>query len=203
MKLLAAALLLSLTASATPTALGHNIYTDGGIDVVARVNVGAGVGLEGVATASLPACNATAPLAGGTRGLAQYDTSTNELKYCNGTAYVTVIAAVETLAGATGATTTEETPFAATNAVHTGTGTTVRFVTTTTGVAGAGNAVLEILDGASQRCTLTIACNVAVGTISAAACTGARTAGNNIIAQWDSTSDCATFPLGNVNAPWQ
>lgn len=97
----------------------------------------------------------------------------------------------------------EETPLVTTNAVHTGTGTTLRFTVDVAGVAGAGSAVLEILDGATQRCTLTFACNHAAGTIEAGACTGARTAGNNVIAQWDSTSDCTSLPLGNVSAPWQ
>lgn len=88
MRTAVATLLVALTASATPTTRGHNIYTDGGIDAVARVNIGDGAGLNGAATGSLPACNATAPLAGGTRGLTQYDTTTNTLKYCNGTSYV-------------------------------------------------------------------------------------------------------------------
>lgn len=73
----------SSAAFATPTVQGSQIFTDGGVAVG-----GYGVAYTGAATGSLAACNATAPLAGGTRGLTQYDTTSNTLKYCNGTSYV-------------------------------------------------------------------------------------------------------------------
>ena len=97
----------------------------------------------------------------------------------------------------------EETPFGAKKAIHTGTGTTIEFVSTVAGVAGAGSAVLEVLDGASQRCTLTFACNAASGTISTGACAAAFTAGAAITLQWDSTSGCTTLPLGNAAVSWE
>lgn len=97
----------------------------------------------------------------------------------------------------------EESIFAAHVAMHTGTGGTVAFVVDVAGVAAAGSAVLEILDGATQRCTLTFACDAAVGTVQTAACAQTFTSGNQIKAQWDSTSGCTTLPLGNVSLPWQ
>lgn len=97
----------------------------------------------------------------------------------------------------------EETPFAAKKAAHTGTGTTLEFTVDIAGVAGAGSAVLEVLDGATQRCILTFACNAIAGTTSSAACVAAFTAGNAVTFQWDSTSDCASLPLGNAAVTWQ
>ena len=98
---------------------------------------------------------------------------------------------------------TEESPFAAKKAVHTGTGTSVEFVVDVAGVNGGGSAVLEVLDGAVQRCTLTFACNASAGSIQSAACVAAITAGNMATLQWDSTSDCTTLPLGNATVSWQ
>lgn len=50
------------------------------------VNDAEGLGIVGVATGSLVTCNSTAPPSG-TRGTIQYDTTTNTLKLCNGTAW--------------------------------------------------------------------------------------------------------------------
>lgn len=49
-----------------------------------------GFALVGVATGSLPACNSTAPPTG-TRGTTQYDTTTNQLKLCDGTAWQEIV----------------------------------------------------------------------------------------------------------------
>lgn len=65
----------------------RNTDANEGVAVVDDV----GLALEGVATASLVACNSTAPSSGGTRGAVQYDTTSSSYKICNGTAWVGLV----------------------------------------------------------------------------------------------------------------
>lgn len=65
---------------------GAYLWNSGGQPI--SVNDAQGLGIVGVATGSLTACNSTSPIvAGGMRGVIQYDTTTNTLKFCNGTAW--------------------------------------------------------------------------------------------------------------------
>lgn len=89
----------SLTVGSTMTAA--NVTSSGNVNVGANLqnldaseslamNDAEGFGFIGVATGSLATCNSTAPPTG-TRGALQYDTTTNQLKLCNGTAWQDVV----------------------------------------------------------------------------------------------------------------
>ena len=61
----------------------------GALQTNGTVTSNGALALTGVATGSLPTCNATAPPTG-TRGAIQYDTTLNVLKVCNGTSWLTI-----------------------------------------------------------------------------------------------------------------
>lgn len=137
-------------------------------------------------------------------GRQYFDTTAGLLYSCNGASGWVPAGPTETLQGYTGALNTEEQAFAGKKVKITGGGYYLDFTVTTTGVAGAGNAVLEAYDatGTTQLCTATLACDSGVGGVTSAACAGTFTAGNTVVLQWDTTSGCGTLPLGNAVVTW-
>lgn len=143
--------------------------------------------------------------AAGEAGRITGNNAAGTLHLCKGTGGWSTSAPVESVQGFTGTTlNTEEQAFAVVSAGHTGTGFgNLHFVVSAAGVAGAGSAVLEVMDGVTQRCTVTFACNAAAGTHASAACTGTFTAGNTVGFQWDTSSGCTTLPIGSASVSWQ
>ena len=166
-----------------------------------------GIALVGAATVNLTACNATAPPAG-TRGAWQYDTTTNTMKFCNGTAWQNITPDTNTntwegklsgywpLPTSDGAAIT----FVQTRMKHAGNTATLYWVPTTTGV-GAGNVTITVrnVTTATIVCAPTVLCTTAAFTATELTCASTLVAlGDEIAIQYTGACTAASNPTGNV-----
>ena len=170
----------------TGTAL--NAYNGGLID------------LAGVATGSLPTCN------GGAAGQQQYDTTTNTMKWCNGSSWqsmsgtVTAVTSEWSSVCFSSPCSTEAANFTGGSRITTGTGTTqVATVCSwnVVGVGGSTGVVVRIrnVTDSTTLCTCTLgACTTAINTPLECNCSGTFVASKIYTVQLDSTTDCGTNP---------
>lgn len=153
------------------------------------------IDLVGVATGSLPTCNA------GNAGIMQYDTTTNTYKWCNGSIWQSFSAVA-----AKSANLLTSVCFSATDcaeganfvgATKLRDGANAFQVTCAWGAAGAGGATgvvvrLRNITASSTLCTCTLgACNTAAATPLSCSCSGAMVADEEYALQLDSTTDCS------------
>jgi hypothetical protein len=149
----------------------------------------------GVATGSLPTCNA------GLKGATETDTTLNVSKFCNGTAWAALNqGAVVTWSNVCFGTCGEDVNM--TGGVVDVVGTSTRMVCSwgTAGTGGATGVVVKIrnVTDAATVCSCTIgACTIAANTPTQCVCSGAFVTGKIYAMQVDGTTDCSANP-GNI-----
>jgi len=177
----------------------YNAYGTGATAGLSFYN-GSYIDLAGVATGSLPTCNA------GNAGVLQYDTTTGTYKWCNGTAFASMSGTV-TATTNTWSTTCFGVPcsgeaanFTGASRVTVGTGTTQVALVCSWNVVGTGGTtgvvarIRNNTDG-TTLCTCTLgACTTAINTPLECNCSGTFTAAKIYTMQLDSTTDCTTNP---------